>query len=204
MLRMIRLLRFILLMMFPFVAGAQAEEFDYKQMARELGISELRAGVMLHGIELTHGMPFVVALTSFDYSKWQNLSAEILFDLPDNEMMRFLGSPRVSFGGTLNFVGHESMLHLSANWKVPVFETGLFVEPFFGGAINSGYLHNAPPGHRVMGCRTMFYYGANVGYQMTQSTSVMMTYEHTSHNWLCGDDNDGINRFGLRLGYLLD
>ena len=179
--------------------------FDTASMARNLGISELRAGVMLHDVETSPLKPLFVHTESLDFSKWQNLNAEVLFDLPDNDMMRFLGSPRLGLAANLNFVGKESYARLSAVWHIPVFETGIFIEPMLGGTVHNGYLRNAPAGHRNLGCRFLFQYGVNVGYEFTESFSAMVSVEHSSHLWMCGvQTNDGVNRAGIRFGWKLN
>jgi hypothetical protein len=197
---------FLVLVLALLASGpARADETDWQAMARSYGISELRAGVMLHDLELEFGVPFAIETDSLDLSKWQNLNAEVLFALPDVDMIRFLGSPRVGLGGTLNFVGKESYAQLSAVWHVPVFDTGIFIEPMLGGMAHTGYLHNAPPGQRNLGCRFLYYYGANIGYELSQSVNAMLTFEHGSHWGQCDPTaNDGINRLGVRVGWKLN
>ncbi len=171
-------------------------------MARQFGVSELRAGVMLDDLELQFGFPFAVRTDSVDFGKWQNLNAEILFDLPDNTFTRLAGSPRISLGGTLNFTGKESYARLASVWHVPIFETGVFVEPMIGGMVHNGNLHNAPPGGRNLGCRFLYFYGGNVGYDISKTTTIMATFEHGSHWGQCDPKaNDGINRLGVRVGW---
>jgi hypothetical protein len=184
---------------------ARADNSDWQALARSYGVSELRAGVMLHDLELKYGVPFAIETDSLDFSKWQNLSAEVLFALPDNDMIRFLGSPRIGLGGTLNFVGKESYARFAAVWHVPVFDTGLFVEPMLGGMVHDGYLHGAPPDQRNLGCRLLYFYGANIGYDLSTTVDVMLTFEHGSHWGQCDPTaNDGINRLGIRVGWKLN
>jgi len=187
------------------VGAAQAEGFDAAEMARGLGISELRAGIMLHDIETSPFRPLFVEFESVDLGKWQNLNVELLFDLPQSDALYWVGSPRLGLAGSLNFVGKESYARLSAVWHVPVFETGIFVEPMLGGTVHNGYLDNAPADRRNLGCRFLFQYGMNLGYEVTEKLSAMFTVEHSSHLWLCGEQtNDGVNRAGFRLGWKLD
>lgn len=190
------------LALFVLVVPARAESFDYASMARNLGVSELRAGVYWHDLELRYGYPFALDYSTLDLTKWQNLNAEVLFDLPDIDLLRWLGSPRAGLGGSLNFAGKESYARLAAVWHVPVFDTGIFVEPMIGGAVHNGYLQNAPAGQRNLGCRFLYYYGANVGYNVSDSMTAMISVEHASHWAHCDPTtNDGINRIGFRLGW---
>jgi lipid A 3-O-deacylase len=186
-------------------APARAGGFDVEEMARELGISELRAGLYLHDVELKVAFPFAVDPSTIDLGKWQNLSLEALFDLPDADLVRWIGSPRIGLGTALNFAGKESYARLAAVWHVPIFETGLFVEPMIGGAVHNGYLANAPEGQRNLGCRFLYFYGANVGYDISPKMTAMVSFEHASHWAQCSPtENDGINRLGFRLGWKID
>lgn len=196
----------VLMLVLPLLLAvpAKADGFDYREMARNLGISEFRAGVMLHGVELQAGIPLAVRPDTIDVSNWQNLNAEVLFDLPDNALTRLAGSPRLGLGATLNFVGKDSYVRLASVWHVPVFDTGLFFEPMLGGMVHNGYLSDAPAGRRNLGCRALYFYGANFGYNVSDAVTAMVTMEHGSHYAQCGaTTNDGINRIGLRLGWKL-
>ncbi|UJQ93653.1 acyloxyacyl hydrolase [Mariluticola halotolerans] len=186
-------------------APAQAAGFDVKEMARNLGVSEVRAGLFLHDVELKYGFPFALDYSTVNLANWQNLNTEVLFALPDADILHWLGSPRLGLSTSLNFAGKESYARLAAVWHVPVFETGIFVEPMLGGAIHNGYLENAPAGQRNLGCRFLYFYGANVGYEITDTMSAMVTVEHASHWAQCEPTaNDGINRLGVRVGWKLN
>ncbi len=174
-------------------------------MARQLGVSELRAGVMLHDVETSYMNPLLALPESIDPNKWQNLSLEILFRPPDSDWMRWIGSPRIGLETSLNFVGKESYARLSSVWHLPILDTPFFYEPMLGATVHDGILRNAPPGRRNLGCRFLFQYGFNLGVDLSDTTTLMMTVEHSSHLWLCGADvNDGINRAGIRMGFKLD
>lgn len=185
-------------------APAQAEDFDLGEMARNLGVSELRAGFFFHGVELRYGYPFALDYSTLDPSKWQNLTGEVVFDVPGSEIFPRIGKFRLGVSGSLNFAGQDSYARLSPIYQVPVFDTGLFVEAMAGGVVHNGYLDNAPSGRRELGCRFLYFYGANVGYDVSDTMSAMVTVEHASHWATCSPtENDGINRIGLRLGWKL-
>lgn len=200
-----RWLSLVLALVTLWAVPVRAEDFDYQKMARDLGVSEVRAGIFLHDIELNGGTPLSFTEDSIDFGKWQNLSVDVLFKLPDATMIKWLGAPRIMVGGTLNFVGKESYARLAAIWHIPVFETGIFVEPMMGGGVHSGYLTNAPAGQRDMGCRFLYFYGANAGYEISEQMSVMISAEHMSHWGQCSRvENDGVNRLGLKLGWKIN
>ena len=184
---------------------AAAQDLDWEDMARQYGVSELRAGFFLDELEQAYPFPFLVLPETIHLGNWQNLTGEVLFSLPDSAMLRWLGSPRIGFGGSLNFTGKISYARLAAVWHIPIFDTGVFIEPMLGGMLHNGYLTNAPPGKRNMGCSTIFFYGGNIGYELTDKINIMATFEHGSHYALCGPTtNDGVNRMGLRVGWKLD
>ncbi len=187
------------------VATAPATADELLDMARQFGVSELRAGVMLHDVETSWTNPILANIDSLDPNKFQNLNLEILFRPPDLEWVRWLGSPRIGLEASLNFTGKESYARLSSVWHIPIFDTPFFYEPMLGGTVHNGILSNAPAGRRNLGCRFLFQYGFNFGANVSDTTTVMLTVEHSSHLWLCGvNTNDGINRAGIRVGFKLD
>lgn len=186
-------------------AGAGATADELADMARQFGVSELRAGVMLHDVETSYMNPLLALPESIDFSKWQNLNLEILFRPPDAEWVHWLGSPRIGLEASLNFAGKESYARLASVWHIPIFDTPFFYEPMLGATVHDGILRDAPADRRNLGCRFLFQYGFNLGANLSESATVMMTVEHSSHFWLCGaDTNDGINRAGIRMGFKLD
>ncbi|MBU1175620.1 MAG: acyloxyacyl hydrolase [Alphaproteobacteria bacterium] len=186
-------------------APAAAQNAEWEDWARQYGVSELRAGLFLDDLEQAYPFPFLVLPETIDLGKWQNLTGEVLFSLPDVDMVRWLGSPRIGLGGSLNFTGKISYARLAAVWHIPIFETGIFIEPMVGGMVHNGYLTNAPPGKRNMGCTAIYFYGGNIGYDINDKLNIMATFEHGSHYGQCGTTtNDGVNRMGLRVGWKLD
>lgn len=182
-----------------FAAVPARAEDGLVDMARQLGISELRAGIMLDDVETS--LMVVPHYDSIDLSKWQNLSLEVLFRSPDVDFVRWLGAPRLALGASLNFTGKESYATLSSVWHVPVFDTPVFFEPKLGVMVHNGYLSGAPPGRRNLGCPALFNIGFNLGVDVSDTVTAMLSVDHGSHLWLCGEYlNDGINRVGFRMG----
>jgi hypothetical protein len=55
---------------------------------------------------------------------------------------------------------------------------------------------------RNLGCRTLFYWSINVGYEISDRLDLNLTQQHASQAGLCGvTTNQGINYIGMRLGY---
>jgi lipid A 3-O-deacylase len=157
---------------------------------------ELRAGPAFHGLQLTaKGIfdPFAHG------GSIEDLSVELIYTPPVD--LSLLASPRLALGGTFNFRGMENMVHANANWHVPVFSTPVYVEAGLGVAYVTGYLHNAPPPYHSLGCHTMFYFQAGIGAELPGGWTATLSEEHSSHDWLCGPDNDGLNSISLKAGH---
>ena len=184
------------------VSPVLAGEAEWETSARAVGISELRAGVMLHGVETTAAV--LPNINSIDPNKWQNVNFEVLFRPPDVEFVRWLGSPRISLSTTLNFAGRDSYASLASVWHIPILDTPFFFEPNIGVTVHNGYLHNPPPGRRQLGCPALLNLGYNIGVNVSDRITGVLTVEHSSSVWMCGPDNDGVNRVGIRVGYKLD
>lgn len=165
------------------------------------GLSEVRGGIFAHSVY--SGFLPVMPSRWLGFSRIEDLNVELLFDLPDADFMRWIGSPRANIGATVNFAGRESMAHAALTWTVPVFDTPLFIEGSFGGAIHNGVLTGAVAPMRSLGCRVNFYESASIGVNVTEQASVMLTYEHTSNANLC-PPNAGLSNLGVRFGYKLD
>ena len=163
-------------------------------VARETGL-ELRAGPALHGLEANDRS----YLHPFDDGRLEDMTVELIWQPPMD--LGLIGSPRLQTSGTFSFTGIEQMIHLNFLWHVPVFTLPVYVEGGLGGAYVVGYLHNPPPGYRALGCNTMFYFEAAVGAELPGNYTATLMAEHSSHAWLCGPDNGGLNGLSLQLGH---
>lgn len=160
--------------------------------------SEVRLGINAHHAYWTF-LP-LTSPTNFNYSEINDVSIDVLLKSPNADLFRWIGSPRPNFGATLNLAGKESLLHAGLTWQAHLFDTPVYVEGTFGLAANNGYLTNAPPGFRDMGCRVQFYEVFGLGTDLGEHATATITYEHTSNAYLC-KANDGLSNFGIRLGY---
>jgi lipid A 3-O-deacylase len=137
-----------------------------------------------------------------NFSRIQDVNVELLFTPPDADFWRIIGNPRPHVGATVNFGGLESMAYAGLTWRLPVFDTGIFIEGGLGGAVTNGALSGAVYPARNLGCVLQFHEQVSVGYQVTDNFSAMLTYEHASHANLCGAvNNRGLSNFGARIGW---
>ena len=169
-------------------------------MARGLGITELRGGAMIDDVELYGPPVYIVPVPdSLSFSNLSVVNLDALFVSPD--MFKWIGSPRPTLGITYDFT-HESMVHASLNWHLPVANTGLFVETEFGAAVHNGALSGATKPFRNLGCRALFYWSASIGYNFDDHWSIMATEQHGSQGGICTWQNNwGLNYDGIRIGY---
>lgn len=163
-------------------------------VAQDMGL-ELRVGPAFHGLDANDES----FLHPFADGRLEDLSVELLWQPPIE--LSLLGSPRLQVGGTFNFRGLEQMAHLNLVWHIPLFALPIYLEGGLGGAYVTGYLHDPPPGYRALGCNAMFYFQAAIGAELPADYTATLMAEHSSHAWLCGADNLGLNSLSLQLGH---
>lgn len=164
------------------------------------GTFELRGGVMAHSVD--EAPPPGSILPVGNFTRIQDANVELLFTPPGGDFWRLVGSPRPTIGATVNFAGLESMVYGALTWRLPVFETGVFLEGALGAALNNGKASGAVYPARDVGCPFGFYEAFSLGYQMTERAGVMATFQHTSHAGLCGAAaNRGLTNLGVRVGW---
>lgn len=164
--------------------------------AQDIGLSEVRGGIFSHSVDEPGDF-----LGTFDMQRVQDLNVELLFDVPAMSDWLVWGELRPHLGSTVNFGGLESMVYGGLSWTVPVFNTPLFLEASFGGAIHNGNTdQTAVYPARSLGCTVLFRESLSVGTQITENASIMATIEHASNANLC-NDNRGLTNMGLRVGW---
>ncbi len=162
--------------------------------ANNLGISEIRGGVMAHSFD----EPGPTS-PSYDLSHIQDLNLEVLFQ-PLPTASWFPGMVRPNVGATIDFGGLESQAYAGLSWKLPVLSSPLFVEAGFGGSINNGIRDGALAPARDVGCNVLFHEQLSVGYDISDNADIMLTGEHSSSANLC-TPNRGLSNIGIRFGW---
>lgn len=175
------------------------EELYLPSLEPEPFISEIRGGIFAHSVDET-GSVSIFGVGNFE--RIQDVNVELLFSPPDADFWRVIGNPRPHVGATVNFGGLESMAYAGLTWRLPVFDTGIFIEGGLGAAVTNGALSGAVAPARNLGCPLQFHEQLSVGYQFTDNFSAMLTFEHASHANLCGSQNNrGLTNFGARVGW---
>lgn len=164
--------------------------------AQDFALSEVRGGVFAHSVD-EPGAFFGV----FDTSRIQDVNVEMLFDVPSFTQWVSWGEVRPHLGATVSFGGLESMVYGGVSWTVPVFDSPVFLEASFGGAVHNGSVNGgAVYPARELGCSVMFRESASLGVMVTETASVMATIEHASNANLCAG-NRGLTNMGIRFGW---
>jgi lipid A 3-O-deacylase len=160
-------------------------------------IDEVRLGVYEHDISL------------FGHQKESGIDtgAEILFPSPD--FLSLIGGPRPVIGGLVNSKGETDQAYLGLTWTWDFWhgafkdDDGFYVEGTLGGGWNDG-LSAAPPAEaqtrKSLGSSILFREDVDIGYRLTPSWSIALSYNHISNADL-GNRNEGLNDLGGRIGF---
>jgi len=150
---------------------------------------ELKLGVMAHDI----------GILGHQKEDGVDGNAEVLWLSP--KWLSWLGSPRPHVGTHINTHGDTSQIYGGLTWTYepaaldPVW--GAFA---FGGAVHNGETGTTTnPDEKELGSRVLFRLGLELGYNVTERTSVSVLYDHVSNANLA-DQNEGLNNLGLRVG----
>ncbi|MDP1644978.1 MAG: acyloxyacyl hydrolase [Thiobacillus sp.] len=113
------------------------------------------------------------------------------------------GSPRPHLGITANFEGYTSVAY--AGLSVRFRETAQwFVDGLLSAAVHDGPLHKDPVRCEQFsdcgyGTRILPRFGLEVGYRVSPAASISLFYDHMSHKWIVGGENEGLDHIGLRF-----
>jgi lipid A 3-O-deacylase len=116
--------------------------------------------------------------------------------------LNFPGSPRPHLGATLNFQGDTSMAYAGLGFRAR--ETPRwFADLHLSAALHDGPLHKDPVGCRLnsdcgYGVRVMPRLGVEIAYRIRPDATVSLLYDHMSHKWIIGGENEGLDHVGVR------
>ncbi len=182
------------------IAAILAPTWAFAGGAGPLGLDEVRGGLALSDLELIPRVWILPDPDSFYSARFDTAQVDLLFKLPDAEMLRWLGSPRLDIGGLVSLDGYEDTLHAGLNWHLPLGQSPFFWEAGLGFGVHTGYNIDAPPGFRDLGCTTLFHYDYGMGVNINEHLTAMLQFQHMSSADLCAP-NQGINNVGFMLGY---
>lgn len=134
------------------------------------------------------------------------INAEVLFPSPD--FLSFAYDPRPKVGISLApDADGISTIYAGLNWDIPVYGNWYVMAGVGGSLNNADRLTEADlqPGEtkdtfRLVGCHALFHLSAGFGYRVTEDVSIQFYGDHISNANLC-DNNEGLDQWGVRLGY---
>jgi len=116
--------------------------------------------------------------------------------------LAIFGSPRLHLGATLNFEGDTSAAY--AGLTFPFFRSSnWFLDGALSAAVHDGPLHKDPVRCKQdsdcgFGQRLLPRLGLEAGYRFSPDQSISLFYDHMSHKWISGGENEGIDHIGVR------
>ncbi|MDR3471807.1 MAG: acyloxyacyl hydrolase [Devosia sp.] len=170
-------------------------------MAQYFGISEVRLGPALSNLELVPSSYVVPDTSSFGKARFDAMEFDVYFKTPFPDALRWIGSPRPSIGGDINFGGYESMIHAGLDWHLPLGSTPFYLEVGGGVGLHTGYLDNAPAGFHNLGCPVLLHWKAGAGVNLTDNTTLTLDWSHMSNIVFKCTPNNGLNDVGLTIGW---
>ena len=167
--------------------------------AAALELSEIRLGVWSNDVAFTgrSGLSFP---NPFRHRRegGANLNVELLLVSPG--ILHVIGAPRPRAGVSINTSGATNDVYVDLDWRYD-FRFGLFGEAGLGGLWHDGELRDAP-GRSELGSRFLFHESLELGWRLRDRYDLSLAWEHMSNASLARP-NQGIDRFGLRLGWRL-
>ncbi|NCU01195.1 acyloxyacyl hydrolase [Candidatus Macondimonas diazotrophica] len=111
-------------------------------------------------------------------------------------------SVRPHLGTTLNFNGDTSAAYGGLSWRLYDTPRG-FLDGIVSLAVHDGPLSKDKQGCKTrsdcgFGVRMLPRLGMEIGYRITSGRSMGLFYDHMSHKWVIGGENEGIDHIGLR------
>lgn len=164
------------------------------------GLSEVRGGVTMSGLELIAGTGVILDPKTLEFGNIDSAQFDVLFRSPDLDVFRWIGSPRPTIGGVVNLRGRESLVHAGLTWQLPLGDV-FYLEAGVGGGIHNGALSGAAPPLRNLGCRALYHWSYGVGAHVTDSLTITANLQHLSNVIAGCSPNDGLNHLGVSLGY---
>lgn len=152
-------------------------------------VSEIRGGV------LAHDVGGLWAQGSRE-ERWVDLNVEIMFR---PALAVFGGQLSPAFGANINTSGDTSALYLDARWQYET-PSGLFFGIGLGIAVHDGEKHLVDFDRKALGSQVLFHIPFEIGMRLDAHNSLSVYFEHMSNGELA-DENEGLDRLGVRYGY---
>jgi lipid A 3-O-deacylase len=157
-------------------------------------LDEIKIGVLANDI----------ALFERHVEAGTDVNFEMLFTPP--EIFKPIGSPRPDVGVTINSAGETQRGYFGLTWGITLIQRlfgpsdSVWANGSLGGAVQNGFVDDAPPGRTNFGSPVLFHLSLELGYQASPTTSLSLFIEHMSNANLV-PQNDGMTDAGARIGF---
>jgi lipid A 3-O-deacylase len=150
-------------------------------------ISEVRFGLVEQG---------VLIFSNHRRESGIGLSGDVVFERPSFDLL--YGSVHPILGGGVSLNGGTNRLYGALPWEFE--KSSFFIDVGSGFAVHDGRLHGDSEDEKHYGSRVLFYHQMDLGYAITEHYRLALVFDHMSNAYLA-KPNNGMNTFGLRLGY---
>lgn len=154
-------------------------------------VREIRGGVLAHDVSnLRSGF------------RTENDAVAINIEALLSSSFRLLGGTiRPAIGASIATEGGTSNAYLDARWEFET-PTGIFFSLGLGGTVHNGETKLLAPNQtdKALGSRLLFHIPVEIGYRFDRHNSLSIYFEHMS-NAGTRDENEGLDRLGVRYGY---
>jgi outer membrane scaffolding protein for murein synthesis (MipA/OmpV family) len=114
-------------------------------------------------------------------------------------LLSAIGAPRpyVGFDAAIADDGIH-FAYAGLNWDYNL-TNRLYLSASVGGAVTTASNLKDPDDYKALGCRALFHLGLGLGYDLTDTVTVMAYADHFSNANLC-EPNEGAESMGARVG----
>ena len=184
-----RLAKTVSLLAFILVVSAFPVALSADTARAEGFVSELKVGLLAHDVpDLWSG--FQLETDAPD------INVEMIFA----RYVPFLGRRiHPALGASINTGGGTSHIYLDARWQIDT-PSGLFFAVGLGAAVHDGETGTTEPDMKALGSRVLFHIPFEIGLRLNPHNSLSVYFEHISNGYT-QDENEGLDRLGVRYGY---
>ncbi|MEE9299859.1 MAG: acyloxyacyl hydrolase [Alphaproteobacteria bacterium] len=175
----------------PDHAAASSRESAPFERPGFFGISELYVGALTHDTGV---------FGRSEEDSGPDIDLGVRFAALRGEFWDLIAAPRPHLGLHVNTQGDTSQLFAGLTWTFEL-GYGVFVGADFGLAVHDGELRTSDDSTKELGLRVLFREAAEIGFRITDRNSVSVVLDHISNGGLA-DENEGLDNFGLRYGYI--
>ncbi len=154
-------------------------------------VREIKGGILAHDVT-----------SMWSGFRTENDAVAVNIEALLSPSLRILGGTiRPAIGASIATEGGTSNAYLDARWEFET-PTGIFFSLGLGGTVHNGEtkLRTFDQTDKALGSRLLFHIPLEIGYRFDRHNSLSIYFEHMS-NAGTRDQNEGLDRLGVRYGY---